>query len=192
MEMKQIFIEGAPVGKGRPRFTRRGNRIITYTPDKTREYEDRVQSEWVMKYGTNGGFGDAAVCLYVMAYMPVPSSAPKREKTIMLNDTRLPTVKPDWDNIGKIVADALNGIAYNDDSQIVEAHVYKRYSEHPGVSIMLTNVKTKPRYVWNGNEIDNIGVFDKETIERDVTVQILENSVTGDVSVGWYLDDGDE
>lgn len=39
-----------------------------------------------------------------------------------------PEVKPDWDNIGKLVSDALNGIAYSDDAHIVDACVKKRWA----------------------------------------------------------------
>lgn len=34
--------------------------------------------------------------------------------------------------------------------------------------------------------IDGVNIYDKETIIPDCTVQILENTVTGDVSVGWW------
>ena len=36
----------------------------------------------------------------------------------------------DWDNLNKLTMDALNGIAYDDDSQICEAHVYRAYDAH--------------------------------------------------------------
>lgn len=39
------------------------------------------------------------------------------------------TTKPDWDNVGKLYSDALNGIAYDDDAQIVEGIVRKRYAD---------------------------------------------------------------
>ena len=48
-----------------------------------------------------------------------------------------PTVKPDWDNIGKIVADALNKIAYYDDAQIVDSQTRKFYSDRPRVEILI-------------------------------------------------------
>ena len=48
-----------------------------------------------------------------------------------------PTVKPDWDNIGKIISDALNGIAYKDDAQVVSCTVEKRYSNTPCVEVWL-------------------------------------------------------
>ena len=46
-----------------------------------------------------------------------------------------PTVKPDWDNIGKIYSDALNNIIYPDDKQIVTGITHKLYSETPRVVI---------------------------------------------------------
>ena len=51
--------------------------------------------------------------------------------------------------MGKIVSDALNGIAYRDDSQIVDARVVKRYSDNPmvKVSVWLTNDTDTSRWV---------------------------------------------
>lgn len=39
------------------------------------------------------------------------------------------TKKPDIDNLAKAVTDALKGIVYADDCQIVEAHIWKQYGE---------------------------------------------------------------
>ena len=52
----------------------------------------------------------------------------------------LPITKPDWDNIGKIVSDALNGIAYRDDSQVVDSRVRKIYSNEPRTVIRIWQV----------------------------------------------------
>ena len=40
----QLFftVEGTPVGKGRPKFARRGNFVTAYTPTKTRTYESLI------------------------------------------------------------------------------------------------------------------------------------------------------
>lgn len=57
----------------------------------------------------------------------------------MLSGQLYPTKKPDWDNVGKIICDALNGIAYRDDAQIVFAAVSKSYTEGEGcVEVTLT------------------------------------------------------
>lgn len=55
----------------------------------------------------------------------------------MISGEIRPTVKPDWDNIGKLIADALNGIAYDDDKCIVDAMVRKFYSTDPRTVVIL-------------------------------------------------------
>ena len=55
----------------------------------------------------------------------------------MLEHRIRPTKKPDWDNIGKIVCDSLNLVAYHDDSAVVDAQVRKFYSETPRVDVMI-------------------------------------------------------
>lgn len=73
----------------------------------------------------------------INAYMKIPKSASKAARAKMIDGLIRPTVKPDWDNIGKLVADALNGIAYDDDKCIVDAQVRKFYSEQPRTEIVL-------------------------------------------------------
>jgi Holliday junction resolvase RusA-like endonuclease len=49
----------------------------------------------------------------------------------------------DWDNFHKLSMDALSGLVYEDDSQIVEAQVVKAYDkENPRIEIYIWNVKT--------------------------------------------------
>lgn len=51
-----------------------------------------------------------------------------------------PYKKPDSDNIAKVVADALNGIAYDDDAQIADLTVIKRYTEDPCVKVTIEEI----------------------------------------------------
>lgn len=37
-----FVVPGEPVGKGRPKFARRGNFVTAYTPEKTASYENLV------------------------------------------------------------------------------------------------------------------------------------------------------
>ena len=55
----------------------------------------------------------------------------------MLEHKIRPTKKPDWDNIGKIICDSLNKVAYRDDSVVVDAQVRKFYSENPRVDVSI-------------------------------------------------------
>lgn len=53
----------------------------------------------------------------------------------MLEGRELPLKKPDIDNIVKVVADALNGVAYHDDTQIAMVIAAKTYSAMEGLDI---------------------------------------------------------
>ena len=48
-----------------------------------------------------------------------------------------PTIKPDISNVQKAIEDALNGLAYVDDKQIVWVEASKGYSERPCVNVVL-------------------------------------------------------
>ena len=52
-------------------------------------------------------------------------------------DIYMENLECDMDNIIKIIADALNQIAYKDDSQIVDTTIQKYYSDNPRVIVMI-------------------------------------------------------
>ena len=147
-----FLIPGPPQGKARPRVVRgAGGRVHTYTPDGTAAYERLVREQYrkaaripaggipaggIPAGGIPAGgvqFPDeAAIRLTVTAGFPVPKSASRKNRARMLAGEIRPAKRPDFDNIGKIIADALNGVAYRDDAQIVEAQVVKIYVDGPG------------------------------------------------------------
>lgn len=132
MKKYRIFVPGEPVGKARPRFSRFGH---AYTPKKTADYEKKIASIWKEKYGSLKPLeGPLHVRMY--ASFKIPESWSKRKKLKTLEGKILPTKKPDCDNIAKII-DALNGIAWFDDSQIVSQSIVKVYSEEPGLDIVI-------------------------------------------------------
>lgn len=126
-------IPGSPQGKARPRVTRYG----TYTPRKTADYERRVREAFRDQCG-NFYCGDSALIVTIAARFEPPKSVSKRKRAAMLAGLIHPKVKPDADNIAKSICDALNGIAYHDDSQITCLIVEKRYSEEAGVTVNIS------------------------------------------------------
>lgn len=135
----EFTIVGEPCGKGRPRFATVGGYVKTYTPKETVNYENLVKLSYRMKYGLER-FGDTQPLLMcVKAYYSIPKSTSKKQRQLMLEKKIRPTKKPDWDNIGKIVADSLNGVAYRDDAQVVDAFVRKYYSDNPRVEVTITD-----------------------------------------------------
>ena len=122
MSTVTFTILGKPCGKGRPRFSTAGGYARSYTPAKTIEYENLVRMEWE-KSGSKKLEGVISAVIY--AYFPIPKSVSKKKRAA-LNGTAH-TKKPDCDNIAKIILDALNGIAYDDDSQVASLRVKKLY-----------------------------------------------------------------
>ena len=136
---------GEPFGKQRPRHSRLSN--TTYTPTETKQHERDI----VIAYRAQcGGFhfpADSYISLQVAAFMKIPRGASEAKRKLMLDGIIRPTKKPDWDNIGKLVADALNGVAYDDDKCIVDACVRKFYADMPRtvVTLSLCEEPTKNR-----------------------------------------------
>lgn len=136
--MRLIFtIPGEPVAKARPRVTRAG---ITYTPAKTVNYETLVKELFCVTYPDHKPV-EIPVKLLLKAYFAIPSSWSAKKQQAALYGMIRPTKRPDWDNLGKLVSDSLNGLAYKDDSQIVEATAAKYYSDRPRVEIEITEVE---------------------------------------------------
>ena len=109
-----ITVPGEPVAKARPRFTSSGH---VYTPKKTAVYEQVIglHARAAMK---GKKILTGAIKLSVTAYMPIPKSWSRTQKTKAMSGALRHTKKPDLSNIIKSVEDALNGIVYADDAQI--------------------------------------------------------------------------
>lgn len=137
--MLKITIEGTPLAKGRPRFARRGKFISTYTPTKTRDHEAVVAEVGRIAMGMKQLI-TGAVSVLIRFYMPIPASSSKAAKKRMVDGLELHTKKPDIDNLEKQYLDALNGIVWNDDSQIIALTAYKMYSENPRTEIEICEV----------------------------------------------------
>lgn len=135
--MKVKFtIYGEPQGKGRPRFSTVCGHVKTRTPDETVFYENLVKTEYRNQAGVRFA-DDAMLDVRVTAYYTMPKSVSKKKRQAMLDRRIRPTKKPDFDNIGKVICDSLNGIAYRDDAQIVDAQVRKFFGEDPRVVVTI-------------------------------------------------------
>lgn len=135
----EFTVDGSPHGKGRPRFRRFGNFVKTYTDAKTKSYETLVK-EAAIKAMENRQPIEGPVKLDLIIRLPVPKSYPKKRSEACLNGSEWPTKKPDWDNVAKSVADAMNDIVFLDDTQIVIARVVKVYATEAGVDVKVSEV----------------------------------------------------
>jgi Holliday junction resolvase RusA-like endonuclease len=101
---------------------------MTFTPEKTASMQNLIRLIFAGEYPGHIPFA-GPVDFRVIAYFPIPKSGKKIQPgTPCLH-------APDWDNLGKLVSDALNGLAYRDDRQVFHADVTKYYDTTPRVEI---------------------------------------------------------
>ena len=88
----EFTVPGTPVAKGRPRFSRQGNFVRTFTPEKTYNYEQLVKLAF-MQAGCEKLSG--AVKVRIIAYFPIPKSTSKKRQKMMAEGEIRHMVKPD-------------------------------------------------------------------------------------------------
>lgn len=133
----KFTIPGQPIGKGRPKFSTVCGHVSTYTPAKTATYEALVKYGYQSQCGGVKFEKKVPLDVRIVAYFAIPSSVSKKRAKLMREHSVRPVVKPDTDNVAKSVLDALNGIAYYDDSQIVDVQVRKFYDDNPRVVVTI-------------------------------------------------------
>ena len=133
-----ITIPGDMRGKGRPKFSTRGGHVRSYTDEKTVSTENWVKFCAIEQAGQPILEGPLKVTIHVG--VKIPDSKPKKWKADAISGAVRPTGKPDFDNTAKLVCDALNGIMWKDDSQIVDAHCTKVYAEVPQTVITIETI----------------------------------------------------
>lgn len=106
------------------------------TPANTISYENWIKACYLKRFPQTKFV--PPIKLEVNAYFVVPKSYTKKKRALCLENSAQPTCKPDMDNIVKAVADALNGVAYADDSGITELVVRKRYGSDEFLHIRIS------------------------------------------------------
>lgn len=135
--MIKFTVPGEPCGKGRPRFAVTPNGVHAHTPSKTKAYEELVKWYWLQAVRTQNILFEGPVCVEIRAYFTIPERTSEKTRYRMHHGYVRPTKKPDCDNIIKVILDALNGLAYKDDAQVVLVAACKYYSEEPRVEVTI-------------------------------------------------------
>lgn len=137
----KFTVPGQPKGKARARTVRRGGgKSFSYTPEGTILYENLIKTCYLQDAG-HVLFNDGQpLAVSITAFYEVPKSYSKKKKQEMLDGQLYPTKKPDIDNIAKCVLDALNKLAYRDDTQVVKLHMEKHYAEIPRVEVEIREI----------------------------------------------------
>lgn len=134
-----LRVPGRPRGKQRPKFNRQQGR--SYTPQETVVYESKVHAEWIA--AGRPRLPDEPLVAALTAVYERPASHRRKDGSLSAAGERAPWPMPqvDLDNVAKIALDALNGLAYKDDRQVVHLTVNRRWaqageSEHLFISVM--------------------------------------------------------
>lgn len=116
-----------------------GHNGFKYTPADVKEYANWVRLSFKQKYPEHlpSIFFEKQLSVTINAYFAIPKSFSKKKQEQARDGLIRPTVKPDCDNIAKNIDDALNGIAYHDDKQIIRLEVNKYYSDNDNVEVII-------------------------------------------------------
>ena len=118
-----IVVEGTIRGKQRPQFKKKTGKA--FTPNQTINYENWIKQCYIEQ---SNKLLQGPIRARIEIYYSVPKSYSKRKIEAIKGGADYPMKKPDCDNVAKIVLDSLNKIAYDDDKQVVELTVLKRWT----------------------------------------------------------------
>ena len=143
-----FVVEGEAVGKMRPKVSTLNGHASVYTPRKQIVFENWVRTEYEKAmelfhpevHGYLFGKG-VPIEIRIQISKRVPSSVSMKKRDKMLYGQIFPVVKPDIDNVAKSVLDALNRVAFYDDSQVIRLAVFKTYESRDFIAINMREVE---------------------------------------------------
>jgi Holliday junction resolvase RusA-like endonuclease len=135
-------IPGKPTGKGRPRATVRGRHAAVYTDKKTANAEVSFLAQALPYKPVRPLTGMLAVTICTYEKPASRFNAAQRAKALA-NAIR-PTGKPDADNVAKLCLDALNGVFFEDDCQVVDLIVHRYHDTTPHVRMQIEEIASAP------------------------------------------------
>lgn len=132
--MYEFEVPGKITGKARPRVNTLTGRA--YTPGNTKDYEMLIKQYFKIKYPKYETL-EGRINVKIVAYFEPPKQTSKKQVELMLENNISPTKKPDIDNVIKIILDALNKMAFKDDSQITKLDIEKVYAKEEKIYVKI-------------------------------------------------------
>lgn len=136
----EFKIPGKAVAKQSFRYTRDGRK---YTDKEVKGYANWVRLCFERAYPGHlpSMFFEKPLKVHIQAFLEIPKSYSKTKRVKCLLGEIRPTVKPDTDNISKNIKDALNGIAYPDDKQVVSETIEKFYDDSAYTIVIIEDIQ---------------------------------------------------
>lgn len=149
-----IDVTGYPVPAARARTFMQAGRAVTTTPPIYRKWKD--DARMVARQAMNGR-APLAGCLRLhleVCFPPPEKSWATWKVEAALRDEIKPSGRPDLDNLLKAAKDALNGIVWLDDAQVVEVEAVKRYSAFPRVTAKVQPMRIAPASIRRRSDLE--------------------------------------
>ena len=133
-------ISGPAVPQGRPRLTTVNGYARAYTPAQTRKYQRHVQ-DCVLAQGKPKEPLEGVLRVDTVEYRAIPKAFGKAKRLKAMQGGIRPGKRPDMDNIEKAIWDALTGLVWKDDAQVVDGTRGKFYSDTPRVEVTVEELE---------------------------------------------------
>jgi Holliday junction resolvase RusA-like endonuclease len=139
----KITIPGIPIAKARPRFSG-GN---AYNSQKAQQQSIKWLIATKIREEKQLTPIEGPIFVTLDFYMPIPQSLNRAKINRILWGLIEHDIKPDIDNLEKWILDCCNKIIWNDDSQVVNLHSKKKFSQNPRteIEIMVKKKETDDR-----------------------------------------------
>ncbi|MGP7817747.1 RusA family crossover junction endodeoxyribonuclease [Niallia sp. 01092] len=128
-------VYGEPVAQGRPRFSNQGGFTRAYDPKKSKDFKQYVKL--VASDYRPPALLEGPLALEVKVFKSSLKSFSKKKTMAAEAGELRPLTKPDVDNFVKGIKDALKAVIWKDDSQVVDLHVSKWYSQNPRIEVTI-------------------------------------------------------
>jgi Holliday junction resolvase RusA-like endonuclease len=130
--MIQFTVPGKAQGKARARtfYNPKMGKMMSVTPEQTVNYENLIKISYIQAVEKG----------YKPTEKPVTVEIEAIYRKVKTNKMEEPMLKPDVDNIAKVVLDALNGLAYIDDKQVISLVVRKVWGEPEELIVKIEEV----------------------------------------------------
>jgi len=116
----RVVINQEPVAKARPRVKLVAGKVWTFTPTKTQKAQEFIKER--LMHHIDKTFGkNVGLRLTATFWRTKSKYLPKRET--------LPFRKPDIINFGSLLLDGMSTTIFNDDAQITELRIRKRWTD---------------------------------------------------------------
>ena len=140
-EIVAFAFYGEAIAKGRPRSRTfkvgEHTRVQTYTPGRTVSFEGKVRAIAKVAMQSDGSAPTPDAVLVSLAFDRKMPAGWSRSKVLAMRGEPV-AVGADLDNQVKAVLDALNGVVWEDDKQVSDLAVSRRWADEHGFRISVT------------------------------------------------------